>query len=175
MLRTTPQMRQSEQGTTTRDRITDAAAASLDALIPAPAHAIGDAPSAAAFAAMQSAFQPSGGLLQADDLVCHWRERRRGNSVSLARMIAAGEVCNFEWQGAVWVPLFQFDSNDFSVKLPVRMVQKELGHALSGWALAAWFARPNAWLAEHRPADLVHIRPLKVLKAACGDRYSATR
>ena len=107
MLRTNPQKRQSDQGTTTRDRISEAAAAPLDALIPAAAHEIGDTPSAAAFAAMQSAFQPSGGLLKADDLVFHWRECRRGNDVSLARMIARGEVCNFEWQRALWVPLFQ--------------------------------------------------------------------
>lgn len=169
MLRHAPQMRQLEQPAATGVAIAETVAVEMP--IVGPTHAIGDAPSAAGFAAMQSALQLSGGLLHADDLVCRWRDRRRGNYVSLARMIAVGEVCSFEWQRGQWLPVFQFDPHDYSVKQPVHMVQVELGHTLRGWTLAAWFAQPNPWLDHHRPADLLHLRPLKVLKAACGDRY----
>lgn len=169
MLRNAPQMRHLEQPAATDAAIAETGA--VEVPIAGPTQAIGNVPSAAGFAAMQSALKSSGGLLHADDLVCRWRDRRRGDYVSLARMIAVGEVCSFEWQRGQWLPVFQFDPHDYSVKQPVRMVQAELGHALRGWTLAAWFAQPNAWLADQRPADLVHLRPLKVLKAACGDRY----
>lgn len=175
VVRDFPQVQQSDRHPATAARIADSVAASIDALIPVPDHEIGDAPSAAGFAAMQSAFAPSGGMLHADDLVRGLRERQRGDYVSLARMIAAREVCSYEWQRDLWLPMFQFDPHDLSVKQSARMVLDELGNEFQYWALAAWFARPNPWLADRRPVDLLRMNPLAVLEAACADRYIAAR
>ena len=143
------------------------------ALIQVPDHAIGSTPSAAGFAAMRKAFQPSGGLARAADLAHQLQLRRRGDPASLARMIDGGEACACEWERVLWLPMFQFDAHELALRQDARMAVEELGNELHGWALAAWFARPNAWLADHRPADMLHVSPRMVLEAACADRYIA--
>lgn len=175
MARNTQRIIEPDRCTTTPARITDIAATSIDALMPVPDHDISDAPSAAGFAAMQKAFAPSGGLVRADDLVRQFRDRQRGDYVQLARMIAVGDVCSYEWQRILWLPMFQFDPHDLSVKQSARMVLDELGNEFEQWALAAWFARPNPWLADRRPVDLLRLNPLAVIEAACADRYIAAR
>ncbi len=124
---------------------------------------------------MRRAFAPTGGLVRADDLVRRLRERQRGDYVALARMIARDEVCVYEWQGILWLPVFQFDALDLSVRQSARMVLDELGNEFEHWALTAWFARPNAWLADRRPVDVLQLNSLAVLEAACADRYIAAR
>ena len=175
MVREAQQVRQPDTVATASRRATDIAANAIDALIPVPDHEISDAPTAAGFAAMQKAFAPSGGLVRADDLVSRLRERGCGDYVSLARMIALGDVCSYEWQRVLWLPMFQFDSHDLAVRQSARMVLDELGNEFRHWALAAWFARPNPWLADRRPVDLMRLNPLAVMEAACADRYIAAR
>ncbi len=175
MVRDARQIRQPDGIATASRRITDSVAIAIDALIPVPDHEISDAPTTAGFAAMQRAFAPSGGLVRADDLALQLRERQRVDYVSLARMIAGGDVCSYEWQRILWLPMFQFDPHDLAVKQSARMVLDELGNEFRHWALAAWFARPNPWLADRRPVDLMRLNPLAVMEAACADRYIAAR
>lgn len=147
--------------------------ASFDTLIPVPDRDIGDTPSEAGVAAMHRAFAPSGGLVRGDDLECRLRDRQRGDYAELSRMIARGEVCGYEWQRSLWLPMFQFDPHELSVMQLARTVLDELRNEFEQWALTAWFARPNAWLADRRPVDLLRMNPLGVLEAACADRYIA--
>lgn len=175
MIRDFPQIREPQRHAAIAAKPVARSMAPIDTLFPVPDQAIGEAPSEAGVAAMQNAFTLSGGLLRADDPVGSLRERQRGDYVGLARMIARSEVCSYEWQRSLWLPMFQFDPHEFTVEQSAGMVLDELRNEFEQWALVAWFARPNAWLADRRPVDLLRANPPAVLEAACADRYIATR
>ncbi|MGZ5133090.1 MAG: hypothetical protein ACXWCV_15525 [Caldimonas sp.] len=127
----------------------------------------------AAFLAMHSAYRPTGGLARGDDLARLLADRARGDYFSLARLIVAGEVFGFEWQRSFWVPMFQFDLGDLSIKQGLRQVLAELASEFDGWRLAAWFVESNAWLDAARPIDLIDSDPSEVVQAARADRFVA--
>ena len=134
--------------------------------------AIGDTPCAYGFAAMRTAFLATGGIARADDLARLLDDdHRRGEFVDLARLIDSDEVFGFAWRDAFWVPMFQFELRDLSLKPRPRQVLIELPTQHDGWMLAAWFARPNAWLHERRPIELLDTHLPAVLDAARADRF----
>lgn len=126
---------------------------------------------AAGFAALRVAFRASGGLARGDDIALLLADRGRGDYVSLARLIGAGEVFGFEWQRSFWIPMFQFDPRDLSIRPGSRQVLAELASAFDGWRLATWFTEPNAWLDAARPIDLIDVDPAEVVQAARADRF----
>ncbi len=71
------------------------------------------------------------------------------------------------------MPLFQFDLADMSLRPAAASVIGELSGAFDELDLAAWFAEPNAWLANAAPMDALESDPLAVLQAARADRYIA--
>jgi len=89
------------------------------------------------------------------------------------RLLVSHGVFSFEWQAAHWVPMFQFDLRDMSVKPRPRRVVAELAEVFDGWALATWFVHPNSWLHGRRPVELLDTHLEAVLEAARGDRYVA--
>ena len=125
------------------------------------------------FDAIISAYKTSGGTTRADDLALLLEEKSKGNFVSVARWIVSRDIFSFEWQSHLWVPMFQFDPYDLSIKQEVRRVVHELAAVLDNWTLAQWFAEPNAWLKNRRPVDLVDSHFSDVLYAARADRYVA--
>ncbi|MDP4076365.1 antitoxin Xre/MbcA/ParS toxin-binding domain-containing protein [Acidovorax sp. A1169] len=96
-----------------------------------------------------------------------------GDFIGLARLIAAGDVFGFEWRSTLWIPMFQFDLHNLSVRRSVRLILAELGNGFDGWARAAWFAAPNSWLQQRKPADLMSSELTDVLSAARADRFIA--
>ena len=128
-------------------------------------------PSNAGFNAMLAAYRPSGGTDRAEDLAKLLEERDRGNYVSLARLIASGRVFTFDWHGTCWIPMFQFDKHELTVKPAAREVLAELGRVYDGWSLACWFVQGNAWLQGQRPIDLLETDLPLVLNAARADRF----
>ena len=125
------------------------------------------------FTALIDAYRASGGTARGDDLARLLEDHHRGNFVSLARHIVAGEVFAFEWRHIFWVPMFQFDLGDLSIKPEPRLVLAELASEFDGWALATWFAQPNTWLNAQRPLDLLESNLPAVLAAARVDRFIA--
>lgn len=123
---------------------------------------------------MRDAYRRSGGLARGEELARLLEDQRRGDFVSLAKLIAAGEVLAFEWRDAHWIPMFQFDLGDLSIKPAPRRVLAELSKAFDGWSLAAWFVEPSSWLNRQRPVDLLESDPSAVLEAARADRFIAT-
>jgi hypothetical protein len=93
--------------------------------------------------------------------------------VSLARRLASGEILGFHWRRSLWVPVFQFDLEDLSLRPEPGEVFAELKPAFEGWALAAWFARRNSFLEGRRPVDLLPSSLGAVLQAARADRFVA--
>ena len=122
---------------------------------------------------MIGAYKTSGGTARVDDLALLLEERNQGDFVSLVKRIAARDVFSFEWQSHYWVPMFQFDQTDMSVRQEVRRVVHELAGVLDNWTLAQWFTEPNAWLKGRRPVDMVDCQFSEVLGAARSDRFVA--
>ncbi|MEO8525622.1 MAG: hypothetical protein ABI460_12935 [Caldimonas sp.] len=128
---------------------------------------------AVAFEAMRAMYQPAGGLARGDDLARLLEDRARGDYVSLARLIVTNRIFGFEWQQSFWIPMFQFNLDDLSVRRGLRQVLGELASEFEGWRLAAWFIEPNAWLKQGRPVDLIDSNLSEVVQAARADRFVA--
>ena len=161
----TPALRDMARGTTSGPWIGHAG--------PAIQEDLGGLSSAREFAAMRIAYMATGGIARADDLTRLLEDCQRGDFVSLARLIASGQVFGLEWHCSSWVPMFQFDLRDLSIKQGPGRVRAELGNEFDGWDLGAWFARPNSCLNGRRPVDLLDSNLSEVLKASRADRFIA--
>jgi hypothetical protein len=139
----------------------------------APAQAIGERPTSRGFAALLAAYRATGGTARGDDVARLLEDHGRADFIGLARLIAAGRVFGFEWRRTLWIPMFQFEVRDLSIKPAAERVVKELGSTFDGWACAAWFATPNSWLDRRAPVDLVDTQLRDVLGAARTDRFIA--
>lgn len=126
------------------------------------------------FAALRAGCQASGGAVRGGDLAGWLEKRQRGDAVSLAKLIISGNIFGFEWQGNFWVPMFQFDFRDLSIRQAPRKVRAELGGVFDGWALAVWFVQPCVWLNGQSPLDLLEADLPAVLEAARSERFVAT-
>lgn len=135
---------------------------------------LGVTPDSRGFAAVLAAFRTTGGTVRGDDLGRLMEDHRLGDFLSLARLIVSRQVFAFEWRDTFWIPMFQFDQRDLSVKKGSRQVLAELASVFDGWTLAAWFAQPNSWLKDRLPVDLLDSHPGSVLAAARVDRFIAT-
>lgn len=130
-------------------------------------------PSSTKFAALLTAFRATGGTARGDDLARLLEDRQCGDIVSLAKLLVAGEVFGFEWREALWIPMFQFELRDLSLKPGPKQVLAELAGSCDGWTIAAWFVRANCGLAERRPVDLLDSDLPAVLDAARAARFIA--
>ena len=128
----------------------------------------------ASLARLVAACRDVGGLALGDDLARQLESRGTGDVASLARQVVAGELIAFEWRGAMWLPLFQFEADGLGLRPALRPVLAELASHFDGTRLAAWFVEPNAWLDEQRPIDWLDARPAEVLQAARADRFVAS-
>jgi hypothetical protein len=87
--------------------------------------------------------------------------------------MGSGDIFSFEWDDTAWVPMFQFEPLDLSIKPGPRRILSELESVFDGWMLAAWFAQPNSWLQGRRPVDLLDADCTAVSAAARIDRFIA--
>jgi hypothetical protein len=124
-------------------------------------------------AAMRAAYRATGGIARGEDLARWLEEHELGDFVTLARLIVSGAIFSFEWQDGFWIPMFQFDLHDLSVRPGPQQVLAELAADFDGWSLAVWFAKPNSWLADRRPVDLLASNLDAVRQAARADRFIA--
>lgn len=131
----------------------------------------GAVPNPSGLAAMRVAYRVSGGVARGEDLARLLEDQQPHDFVGLGRLISAGELFGFEWQRDFWIPMFQFDLRDLSVKPGAQHVQAELVEELGGWMVAAWFVRGSAWLGNRRPVDLLDSQFAEVLGAARTDRF----
>lgn len=128
------------------------------------------------FLMMEQAFNRTGGLTTADEVVRLARATRRecGQPISeVAHWIVERRIVSFPWRGLSLVPMFQFDVADMTLDDATQRVVAELRTAYDDWGLACWFARPNPWLGERAPADAIAREGGAVLEAARADRFVA--
>jgi hypothetical protein len=148
------------------DRLPGEASLALD-------DSIVDLPSLSAFEALLETYRATGGTASGDDLARVLDDLGLGDFIGLARLISMNAVFGFEWGGTLWVPMFQFEPRDLSVRPETALVLDELGSGFDGWARAAWFAKPNCWLTDRRPVDMLETDLPEVLSAARIDRFIA--
>jgi hypothetical protein len=135
-------------------------------------HATGDpfadaaVPSGRGFIALLEAFRATGGTAPGAIVGRLLEEHQAGAAISLAKRIHTGLAFGFAWRGSLWIPMFQFDANDLALKASAQRVRAALPPLWSGWAVASWFAAPNALLGGHCPADRLDLAPEAVLRAA---------
>ncbi|MEO8059201.1 MAG: hypothetical protein ABI671_12830 [Burkholderiales bacterium] len=130
-------------------------------------------PTGRGFTALLAAFRATGGTARGDDVARLLEDHGLGNFIGLARLIANGDVFGFDWRGVLWIPMFQFELRDLSVKPATHHVLAELGSGFDGWSCATWFARPNSLLNFRIPVDLLATDLADVLQAARTDRFIA--
>lgn len=130
-------------------------------------------PNSHGFIGMLSAYRASGGLARGDPLGRLLDDWQCGDFISLARLIASEEIFSFRWHGDSWVPMFQFDLRDLSVRPGPRQAVVELRPVFDDWGVAVWFVQPNSWLHGQPPLDLLDSDLPAVLQAARGDRFIA--
>jgi hypothetical protein len=130
-------------------------------------------PAAPEHLAMLDAYRKTGGLVSCDEAAMLLRRHHEQPISVLARWIVARKVVSFAWQSETLVPLFQFDLSDMSLRAAASDVITELAGAFDDLELAAWFTRPNCWLANAAPVDTIDADAPAVLQAARADRYIA--
>jgi hypothetical protein len=127
-----------------------------------------EAPNGRDFVVLLEAFRASGGTAPGEFLGRLLEELQTGNAVSLAHQIQTGQVFCFEWRGRQWVPMFQFDAEDLSLKIGAQRVRAALPSTWDDWMLATWFATPNGALLDRCPADMLDVDVNAVMSAAQG-------
>jgi hypothetical protein len=125
------------------------------------------------YLAMARAYRRTGGLLSGDDLAMRLRKRSTQPLSLVARWIVSREVVCLKWQTQTWLPLFQFDPADMSLRSEVSGVVGELAGAMEDWDLALWFSQPNPWLDGAMPVDAIDSDQPAVLDAARVARFIA--
>ena len=125
------------------------------------------------FDAMRTAYRASGGLVRRDALARVLHGCDGAHDATLGKLLVTHDVFSFEWRQAHWIPLFQFDLRDMSIKPRPRRVVAELAEVFDGWALALWFSHPNHWLRNRRPVVVLDSSLTSVLGAARADRFIA--
>ena len=126
------------------------------------------------FVQMLDGFRSSGGLARLRE-VAELCACRGGADISvLSASLARKEIICVEWQSEGWLPLFQFDPVNMSIRPQIEPVVAELSCIYAPWDLAFWFSQPNPWLACRTPADSLLTDLATVLQAARADRFVAT-
>ena len=122
---------------------------------------------------MRDAYRGSGGTVRRDALARVLHGCDGAHDQTLGKLLVTHDIFSFVWREVHWVPMFQFDLRDMSVKPRPRRVVAELAEVFDGWALAMWFSQPNHWLRNRRPVDMLDVSLTAVLRAACSDRFTA--
>lgn len=123
-------------------------------------------PSGPGFIALLEAFRATGGTAPGEVLGRLLEDHCAGSAVSLAKLVHTGQVFGLEWRNSLWIPMFQFDPDDLSLRASAQQVRALLPQLWSGWCLAAWFARANRLLGGASPVDRLDADLSAVIDAA---------
>jgi hypothetical protein len=124
-------------------------------------------------ATMADAYARSGGLCLDIDVEGLLRMHTSQPLSVLARWIVERRLVMFVCEAQRWIPLFQFDRADMSLRPHVQRVVAELDSAFDEPKLAQWFAWPNSSLNGRAPVEIIERDPTTVLAAARIDRLAA--
>ena len=124
----------------------------LQPINPDPLH--GDQPcSDHQFIALLGAYRGNGGLARGQEMLARVDRCQPDRAVDLAKWIVNRKVICFDWQGKMWLPLFQFDKLNMTPLAGLDQVLAQLVPKYDSLAVAKWFAQAHPWLADETPAD----------------------
>jgi hypothetical protein len=118
-------------------------------------------------------FSASGGVIGGDELTRLLRSTSDQPISLLAHWIVSREVLMLNIDSENYLPKFQFDFDDMTVRPGIREVIAELRAPFDDWELAQWFTRTNNWLDGRSPAEAIAANPADVLQAARAGRFVA--
>jgi len=125
------------------------------------------------FVNLLNAFRDSGGLARANEVATQFERRSGQGTQVLGDWLVRRQAIGFEWHSRLWLPLFQFNRGDLSLRPGLTETLAELVGVYNEWDLASWFAKPNPWLSEGLPADGLADSAPQVLWAARAERSAA--
>jgi len=124
------------------------------------------------FVGLLKAYRGRGGVARERDLLLRLQPRIDEPRATLASWLRDGRLFGYEWNGELWLPMFQLDRRLMPCP-SAQAVGLELRGDLKGWEMALWFVTPNSWLAGRAPADALVGAPEAVRQAARADRFLA--
>jgi hypothetical protein len=122
------------------------------------------------FVNLLNAFRESGGLARANEVASHFQRRSAQDISVLGGWLVKRQAIAFEWHSKLWMPLFQFNRADMSLRSGLAEILAELVVVYNDWDLASWFTKPNPWLSDGLPADALAVAAPQVLWAARAER-----
>jgi hypothetical protein len=123
------------------------------------------------FAELLNAYRRSGGLARGSEVAMRAARRRPAGTAWLEDCLQRRMLISLDWHSGLWLPLFQFDRSDMSLREEVRGPCAELSGVMDGWELAQWFIRPQCLLHHCSPLELVDTQPALVLEAARREHF----
>jgi hypothetical protein len=123
-------------------------------------------PSCRGFIALLEAFRATRGTAPAEVVNRMLDENQCGSTNHIGTLIDTGQIFGFEWSDSLWIPMFQFETDDLILNVGAQSVRSELPISWSGWRIASWFAAPYAQLDGHIPADMLREDLEAVLRLA---------
>jgi hypothetical protein len=125
------------------------------------------------FIELLNAFRCSGGLARMPEVAARFQLYGEREVSPLVGWIKRREVICIEWQSMRWMPLFQFNPVGLTVRAGLSGVLAELIGVYDDRELASWFAKPNPWLEDCAPADMMTVATPRVLNAGRAERFVA--
>ena len=122
------------------------------------------------FIEMMDAYRQSGGLARLQELASLRGSGAPVDIANLANCISRRELICFEWQSYAWLPLFQFDLSDMTLRPQLQRIVAELSCIYNPWEVAFWFTQPKPWLSDRAPADTAALEFATLLQHARADR-----
>jgi hypothetical protein len=111
------------------------------------------APSSRGFVSLLQAFRATGGMACGQVVGQLFDKHRAGSACSLAQLVNTGQIFGFKWRSSLWIPMFQFEADNFCVKCGPQKVRSALPAQWQAWTVASWFATPYVMLDGQRPVD----------------------
>ncbi len=122
------------------------------------------------FVSLLNAFRSSGGLARANEVASQFQRYGDQPISVLGGWLIKRHAIAFEWHSKLWMPLFQFNPSDMTLRAGLAEILAEFVVVFNDWDLASWFTKPNPWLADRLPADALALAAPQVLWAARAER-----
>jgi len=120
----------------------------------------------AQFVEMMTAFRGHGGMLRSPEVSGAAGCGRRSTDALAVDPTSGPQPIQFDWDGSLWVPMFQFEPRTTRLCARVLAVIHQLPGAMSPWDIAVWFASPNRWLNLRTPISFLPAEIDRVCAAA---------
>jgi hypothetical protein len=131
----------------------------------------GVTPSDLLFTELLDACRHSGGLARCSEVAQRLARRRPDGVTWLEDCLRRRTLVSLDWHSGPWLPLFQFDLSDMTLREAVRRASAELSGVMDGWDLAAWYVRPQCLLQHRSPLELLDTQPELVRDAARQEHF----